>query len=213
MPQLSAATLLHTLDYAGTAVFAVSGVLAAGRKSLDLLGVAVIAMVTAIGGGTLRDLLLDRTPFWFTDTGYLLTTLAATGATVLLLRWRHPSDRWLQSADALGLAMFSISGAQIAERAELPGLIVVVLATITGTFGGVLRDVLCNDIPMILRRGNIYATTVIIGASVYVLLQDWGAGRGIATAVGMVMIAGLRLAAIAYGLSLPVLTIQDRDEH
>jgi uncharacterized membrane protein YeiH len=204
--------LLHALDYAGTAVFAVSGVLAAGRKSLDLLGVVVIAMVTAIGGGTLRDLMLDRTPFWFTDTGYLITILVSAAATILLLRWRYPSERWLQVADALGLAMFSISGAQIAERAGLPGIIVVVLATITGTVGGITRDVLCNEIPLLLRRGNIYGTAVIAGASIYVLLQGWGVERVISTAVGMITIAGLRLAAIAFGLTLPVLTIDARTD-
>lgn len=210
LPTPSPALLLQALDYAGTAVFAISGVLAAGRKSLDLLGVVMIATVTAIGGGTLRDLLLNRTPFWFTDPGYLVTILCAAAATMVYLRWRHPAEGALQVADAIGLALFSISGAQIAERAELSGLIVVVLATITGTFGGVIRDVLCNDIPLLMRRGSIYGTAVIAGASVYVIAQDLGSGRTIASALGMLTIAGLRLAAIAFGLTLPVLTIEDR---
>lgn len=205
-------TLPHALQYLGTAVFAVSAVLAAGRKGLDLLGVAVIAVMTATGGGTVRDVLLGRTPFWFTDTGYLVTILVTAGATVLMLRWRHPSERLLQIADALGLALFSISGARIAEAAGLPGLIVVVLATITGTFGGVLRDVLCNDIPLLLRPGTIYGTAVIAGASLYVLLQSFGVSRDTAGFAGMILIAGLRLAAIARNIQLPVLTIREPPE-
>lgn len=204
-------TLPHALQYLGTAVFAVSAVLAAGRKGLDLLGVLVIALITATGGGTVRDLLLDRTPFWFTDTGYVVTILLSGCATVVLLRWRHPSERVLQIADALGLALFSISGARIAEAAGLPGLIVVVLATITGTFGGVLRDVMCNDIPLLLRPGTIYGTAVIAGATLYVLLQSAGVPRDTAAYAGMVVIAGLRLAAIARNISLPALTIRDTD--
>ena len=204
-------TLPHALQYLGTAVFAVSAVLAAGRKGLDLLGVLVIALITATGGGTVRDLLLDRTPFWFTDTGYVVTILLSGCATVVLLRWRHPSERVLQIADALGLALFSISGARIAEAAGLPGLIVVVLATITGTFGGVLRDVMCNDIPLLLRPGTIYGTAVIAGATLYVLLQSVGVPRDTAAYAGMVVIAGLRLAAIARNISLPALTIRDTD--
>lgn len=204
-------TLPQALQYLGTAVFAVSAVLAAGRKGLDLLGVLVIALITATGGGTVRDLLLDRTPFWFTDTGYVVTILLSGCATVVLLRWRHPSERVLQIADALGLALFSISGARIAEAAGLPGLIVVVLATITGTFGGVLRDVMCNDIPLLLRPGTIYGTAVIAGATLYVLLQSAGVPRDTAAYAGMVVIAGLRLAAIARNISLPALTIRDTD--
>lgn len=204
-------TLPHALQYLGTAVFAVSAVLAAGRKGLDLLGVLVIALITATGGGTVRDLLLDRTPFWFTDTGYVVTILLSGCATVVLLRWRHPSERVLQIADALGLALFSISGARIAEAAGLPGLIVVVLATITGTFGGVLRDVMCNDIPLLLRPGTIYGTAVIAGATLYVLLQSAGVPRDTSAYAGMVVIAGLRLAAIARNISLPALTIRDTD--
>jgi uncharacterized membrane protein YeiH len=201
--------LPHALEYAGTAVFAVSAVLAAGRKNLDLLGVLVIAVMTATGGGTVRDLLLDRTPFWFTDTGYLVTILVTACATVLMLRWRHPSERVLQIADALGLALFSISGARIAETAGLPGLIVVVLATITGTFGGVLRDVLCNDIPLLLRPGTIYGTAVIAGASLYVLLQSLGVSRESSAFAAMAVIAGLRLIAIARNITLPALRIPD----
>src|SRR6185503_7132578 len=101
------------LDYAGVAVFAISGALAAARKKLDVLGVVIIATVTAIGGGTLRDVLLDRPVFWIVQPGYLYAIAAAALATIVWTRWLKPPDRALAIADALGLAMFSISGAQI----------------------------------------------------------------------------------------------------
>ncbi|MEQ1438383.1 trimeric intracellular cation channel family protein [Fontimonas sp. SYSU GA230001] len=207
---MSPSSLLHFLDFAGVAVFAVSGALAAGRKSLDLLGVVVIAIVTSIGGGTLRDLLLDRTAFWIADPRYLVTIIGAALFTVVYVRFRRPPDKALQYADALGLALFSIAGAQIAESSGLGGLIAVVMGTITGVFGGVLRDVLCAEIPMILRKGNIYATAAIAGASLYVVLQDAGLARPWAAAAGMATIAGLRIAAIAWNLTLPVFTLSER---
>lgn len=136
--------VLYLLDLIGVAVFAVSGALAAGRKQMDLLGVAVIATVTAIGGGTLRDILLDRNPvFWIEDPTYLLVILAAAALTLLYARFHKPPRTSLLIADALGLALFTISGAQLAEEQKLSAVIVVLMGTITGTAGGVLRDVLC----------------------------------------------------------------------
>lgn len=205
-------SLLHLLDYAGVAVFAISGALAAGRKSLDLLGVVVIALVTSTGGGTLRDLLLDRRPvFWIGQPAYLVVIIAAALLTVPYVRLRRPPLASLQVADAFGLAFFSIAGAQVAENAQQPGLIVVVMATITGVFGGVIRDVLCAEIPMILRKGNIYATAVIVGAALYVALQAAAIPRLYAALAGTVTISGLRLAAIAWNLTLPVFSLPDED--
>lgn len=203
-------SLVRILDFAGVGVFAVSGALAAGHKRLDLVGVAVIATVTAIGGGTLRDLLMNRAVFWFADPAYLAAIFIAAPLTMLYVRYRDPPLRQLEIADALGLALFSISGARVAETAALPGLIVVVVATITGTFGGVLRDVLCNEIPMILQRGNMYASTVVVGASLYVLLQTLGVDRDLASYAGMASIAALRLAAIWWNLTLPVFDLERR---
>lgn len=202
-------SLLYLLDLLGVAVFAVSGALAAGRKSLDLLGVIVIAIVTSIGGGTLRDLLLDRQAFWITDPSYLIAIIAAALFTIVYVRYRRPPDKALQIADALGLALFTISGARIAETAGLGGLIVVVMGTITGVFGGVLRDVLCAEIPLIFRKGTIYATAAIAGASLYVMLQWAQVGTALAAGLGMLLIAGLRLAAIQWRISLPVFSLPE----
>lgn len=207
---MTAIQLLHVLDYAGVAVFAISGALAAGRRSMDWLGVMVIAIVTSIGGGTLRDLLLDRTAFWIRDPGYLMTILGAALFTMVYARFQRAPEKALAIADAFGLALFSISGAQIAESAHHPGLIVVVMGTITGVFGGVIRDVLCAEIPMILRKGSIYGTAVIVGASIYVLLQQAGIDRSLASLAGMTAIATLRLSAIYFNLTLPVFTVRER---
>lgn len=197
--------ILYFLDLLGVGVFAVSGALAAGRKSLDLLGVVVIAVVTAIGGGTLRDVLLDRHPvFWIENPIYFGVIVISAALTLLYTRYRHPPLRALLIADAFGLALFSISGAQIAERANLADVIVILMGAITGVAGGVVRDILLAEIPLILRRGNIYATAAIAGIGVYLVLQHLGVDRPVASFTGMATIAVLRIAAIVLGLTLPV---------
>jgi uncharacterized membrane protein YeiH len=206
---VEAGDLLRLTDLLGVAVFAISGALAAGRKSLDLLGVVVVATVTAIGGGTTRDVLLDRHPvFWIADPAYLIViTVAALGTVAYSRRYRAPRNA-LAIADALGLAFFVIGGAQIAEAVHLPAISVIVMGVVTGTFGGVVRDVLTNEIPMILRRGELYATTAIVGVAAYLLLTPFMA-RPLAAMLGMVVIVLLRLASILWGLRLPVFTLPD----
>jgi len=200
--------VLYTLELLGVVVFAISGALAAGRKQLDLLGVVVTAVVTAIGGGTLRDVLLDRHPvFWIENPTYLGVILGATFLTILYTKFFQPPHKALLVADALGLALFSISGAQIAEQASLANIIVVLMGTMTGTAGGVLRDVLLADIPVILRKGQLYATTSIVGILVYLMLQQIGLVQAVAAILGMVTVATLRLSAIIWGLMLPIFSL------
>jgi uncharacterized membrane protein YeiH len=209
-PQEQQMTILQLIDMLGVSVFAVSGALAAGRKSLDLLGVVVIATVTAVGGGTTRDLLLDRNPvFWIDDPIYLVVAAAAALLTVAYTRWRHAPAKALAIADAIGLGFFVIAGAQIAERLYLPGIIVVVMGVVTGVAGGVVRDVLTAEIPMILRRGELYATTAIIGVSIYLLLAAVGIPSPIPAIAGVLTIVVLRLAAIFWSLRLPVFTLPE----
>jgi uncharacterized membrane protein YeiH len=201
--------LLYTLDLIGVAVFAISGALAAGRKRLDLLGVVVLALVTAVGGGTIRDVLLDRHPiFWLADSAYLIVIVASALLTVAYVRWRPPPAAALLYADAVGLAMFSVSGALIAERAGLPAVAGIVLGTVTGAAGGVVRDVLSAEIPHVLRRGNLYASAAIAGTATYFALVTLGAGRGVSTWAGMIIVAGVRLASIAWRLQLPVFALE-----
>ncbi len=198
----------YTLELLGVAVFAVSGVLAAGRKGLDALGVAVIAIVTAIGGGTLRDLLLGRHPiFWIDDTTYLWVILAATLVTIGYVRLWIATRRALLVADALGLAFFTIAGVQIAQQAGVSDLIAVLMGAITGVAGGVCRDVLSAEIPLVMRPGRLYATAAIVGAASYVLLVGWGLTPDAAALAGMGGTAGLRLAAILWGLELPAVRL------
>lgn len=203
-------TLVRVLDLVGIGVFAVSGALAAGRKRLDLLGVFVLASVTAIGGGTVRDLLLDRHPmFWLSDATYLGVIATAVAITFAYVHYRPPPLASLLVADALGLALFSIAGAQIAQQAGLPPAAVVVLGTVTGVGGGVIRDVLSAEIPFVLRRGNLYASTVILGIAVYLVLESVGVGRQSASLVGMALVAGVRFAAIRWELALPVFEVSE----
>ncbi|HEU5013369.1 MAG TPA: trimeric intracellular cation channel family protein [Roseiflexaceae bacterium] len=196
--------LLYYLDLAGVAVFAVSGVLAARDRDLDLLGVIVVAAITAIGGGTLRDLLLNRHPiFWITDTWYLIVIIASALLTVAYVRIRPPPRVTLLVADALGLALFALSGAQLAEAARCPALIVVLMGTMTGVTGGILRDVITARIPLILQR-DIYATAAIVGVAAYLAMQALGMPRPVAFGGGMIVVVALRLIAIRWGLHLPV---------
>lgn len=205
--------LLYALNLVGVAVFAVSGALAAGRKRLDLLGVVVLAAVTAMGGGTLRDLLLDRSPtFWIRDPTYLLVILAAALGTLVYVRFREPPRGSLLVADGLGLALFTISGAQLAEQAGHGAVIIVLMGVITGVAGGVIRDLLTAEVPLILRRGNLYATAAIAGAAAYPLLQSAGASRSAAALIGMTIIAALRFAAIVWRLQLPVFHLPEPPE-
>lgn len=196
--------LLYVLDLLGVAVFAVSGALAAGRAGLDLLGVLVIASVTAIGGGTLRDLLLNRHPiFWIRDPTYLVVIWGTALATVVYVGSLPPPGSALLLADAFGLALFAISGAQIAEAAGLSPIITVLMGTMSGVAGGVLRDILTAQVPLILR-GDIYATAAIVGISAYLALQAIRLPRAWALGAGLTTVVVLRLLSIVWGLQLPV---------
>lgn len=201
--------LLYTLDLIGVAVFSASGALAAGRKRLDLLGVIVLGLVTAVGGGTIRDVLLARHPiFWLADSAYIIVIVVSALVTVAYVRWRPPPAATLLYADAIGLAMFSVTGAQIAERAGLPPLAGIVLGTVTGSAGGVVRDILSAEIPLVLQRGNLYASAAISGTAVYFILVSLGVARGLATWAGMIVVVSVRVASIIWGLKLPVFALE-----
>ncbi len=195
--------ILFILDLFGVAVFAISGALAAGRKSLDLLGVVIIAVVTAVGGGTTRDLLLDRHPvFWIADPTYLLVIIIASLFTIWYTQYNEPPEKALLIADALGLAVFTILGAQVTQEIVSNSVIIIIMAAITGTVGGLIRDVLSNEIPLILRR-DIYATAALAGASIYLLLQLSALEPTLNIVLAMFVVIGLRVAAIQWDLHLP----------
>jgi len=166
--------------------------------------VAVIAVVTGIGGGTLRDLLLGRAPvFWVRNPIYLWVILGAAAFTVLYVRFRTPPLHALEIADAFGLALFSVSGAQIAEGFTRRGIIIVLMGTLTGVAGGAVRDVLCAEIPMVLRNRQLYATAAIAGAAGFYLGDRLGLVSPLPAILGMAIAVALRFGSIYGGLRLP----------
>lgn len=195
----------YTFDLIGVFVFAISGALAAGRRRLDLLGVLVLAAVTAVGGGTIRDVLLDRHPiFWLADSMYFYVIIFSVLGTITYVKYARVPGRTLDVADALGLALFSVNGARIAVNAGMPTASAVLLGAITGAAGGLLRDILTAQVPVILQRGSLYATAAIAGTTLYLVLEGIGVDGRVAGYTGMAVVAGLRLSAIWWGLSLPV---------
>lgn len=200
--------LLVVLDLLGVAAFAVSGALAGLLARLDLFGVLVLASITAVGGGTIRDLLLGHRPvFWVRDAGPLFAILAATAVTVVWVQVLPVPRNAVLVADAFGLALFAISGAQVAEKANCRPLVTVLMGTLTGVGGGVVRDVLSAKVPLILRQ-DIYATAAIVGIALYLVLRALKVPTGAAFVAGVVTVAAARLAAIAYDLHLPVIGIE-----
>ena len=163
--------------------------------------------MTAVGGGTARDVLLGRHPiFWTADASFLYVIVGSVIVTIGYVRFRPPPDQLLRIADAVGLAVYSIVGAELAAQAGRPTVVVVVMGTVTGTAGGVLRDLLCNDVPILFREGYLYATAAMVGATFYVVLKS---EIGVANAgyLGMLVVAGLRLGSIALRWNLPRFTL------
>ena len=197
------APLIYVLDLAGTFVFALSGGLAAARIRLDPFGFAVVAIVTGLGGGTLRNLLLDLHPVtWMADPSYLLGCLAAAGITFAWARLLESRLLWLRIADALGLGLFAVAGTQVALAAGTHGGIAIMMGVTTAIVGGMIRDILCNEVPLVLQK-EIYALAALLGAALYVGLDAIGAGTWLAAGVAFIACTGLRLAAIRWNLSLP----------
>jgi len=195
--------LLRWADPLAIAVFAASGALVASRKRLDPVGFILIAIVTGFGGGTVRDLLLGRTPvFWLGAPG-LLAICAVVGIAVFSFAHRLESRfHALLWADAVGLSLYAVVGADTALRAGANPWAAVLLGTITATFGGILRDILCHELPLILRK-EIYATAAAAGAALFVTLTQAGAPQEAAMAAGIALAFAIRAAAIRTGWSLP----------
>ncbi len=196
-------SLLVFLDYFGIAVFALSGALTAGHKKLDVFGVMVVALITCLGGGTLRDVILDARPVvWVEQPAYLYVGLGSALAAFLLARyWRLPM-RTLEVCDAIGLAFFTLAGLQKAQSLGHSADIALLMGVMTGVAGGIMRDVLCNEIPLIFHR-EIYATAALAGGGLFLLLQSLGVAGSIALLLGMMTTLALRLTGIFFGLSLP----------
>ncbi len=190
-------------------MFAASGALLAGRKRLDLFGVVVIGLVTAVGGGTLRDLLLGATPvFWVRHPTYVAVAVLAVVVVLVGARWLGRRRGPLLVADACGLALFSVLGAREALAAGASPAIAVAMGVMTGVAGGLMRDVLCGEMPLILRQ-EVYATAALTAAGVFVGLTALGVGGDAPLWGGILAGLGLRLAAIRWGFSLPIFALPD----
>jgi uncharacterized membrane protein YeiH len=201
--------LPYFLELLAVGVFAVSGCLAAGRKAFDPVGVVVISVVTAVGGGTVRDLLLGRHPIaWTADPNYLYTILASVAFTVAYVRFRPPPNGILLIADGIGLSVYAIVGAQLAEDKGCPAVVAVAMGAVTGTAGGTVRDILCNDVPILFTSGYLYATAAVLGATLYVGLEG-PVGRDAAAYTGMAVVGALRAGAIVYHWDLPRWKLDD----
>ena len=195
--------MLYWVGLAAVAVSALTGVLDAGRKKMDLVGVTMVGCATALGGGTVRDLLLDRPVFWIGDQTYLVVALVTTLAVFFAVRGLRLPPRLFLIPDAVGLALFTIVGTQVALEWQAPWLVASLLGVITGVVGGVLRDVLCNEVPLVFVRGELYASAAWFGALVLVGLQALGLSPVAAAWIGMAAVLAARLLAMAYRITLP----------
>jgi uncharacterized membrane protein YeiH len=195
----------YVLEHFGVGVAAITGVLAAHGKKVDLFGVIVLAVVTAFGGGTVRDLCLGSTPvFWIQDPRFLLNATAVAVVTFFAAKVHHFPETVLLVADAFALAFFTMAGAKKSLLLGTGATDAVAMGVITGVAGGVIRDVLTGEIPLVFRqRIYLYATAALVGAVVFVSLQRWHPDQHANVIIGVLTTLGLRLGAIRWKLSLP----------
>ncbi len=198
------ATFLTTLDWFGTAVFAVTGALVASRKRMDIAGFMLLAAATGIGGGSVRDAMLGALPvFWVREPVYLAICLVVAVATFFLAHIPESRYRVLLWLDAAGLALFCVVGAEKALVAGAGGFVAVAMGVVSATLGGVIRDVLGGESPLILRK-EIYVTAALAGAFAYVALAAAGVPKAAAALAGFAVCFAIRALALHYGWSLPV---------
>jgi uncharacterized membrane protein YeiH len=198
--------MLTIIEIGAIIAFAVSGLIEAARRRMDIVGVFTVAFVTAFGGGTLRDVLLDRRPlFWVQHQEYvwLVLILTLVGPPVLGLMRHRWADRVMQVTDAIGLGLFAVSGAALAMAAEMPLIVVVMMGVVTGVFGGVLRDVLCNEIPVVFQDHRPYALCAFVGGWIFVGVDAAGAESWLSLLMGAGATTGIRLLALALDWRIP----------
>ncbi|HEX5338026.1 MAG TPA: trimeric intracellular cation channel family protein [Gallionella sp.] len=195
--------LIYFLDLCAVAVCAITATLEARRRELDLFGVIVIAIISGIGGGTVRDILLGRLPvYWIHDPVYVVVGMVAGTLTFFLGRHLRLPKNFFLIPDAVGLALFTVIGTSVALKLDAPWLIASLMGVITGVFGGVIRDILCNEIPLIFRT-DIYATASLAGALLLVAFDYFDVSREPAILLSMACIIAIRLAAIRWHIHLP----------
>jgi uncharacterized membrane protein YeiH len=196
---------IQTIDILGTIAFAISGVLVAMSKRMDPFGVFIIAFVTAVGGGTLRDLLLGATPvFWMINMTFIyVIAIAATIAILFRNQLKH-LRRSLFLFDTIGIGLYTVIGIEKGLNVGLHPMICIALGTITACFGGVIRDILSNEIPVIFRK-EVYATACIFGGVTYFILREFIGDQNIVFAIALSVVIAIRLLAVIFKISLPTI--------
>jgi len=195
--------LFNILDILGTAAFATSGALSAMNRKLDVFGIFIIAFVTGIGGGTVRDILIGNTPVtWMDNIIYLYLILIVTILTIIFRKKINYLKTSLFLFDTIGLGIFTIIGVETGIQNNLNPIISVTLGVMTGTFGGVIRDILCNEIPVIFRK-EIYATACLVGGGVFIILRKLGVEMEIIYIVTSLIVIIIRLVVVKFKISLP----------
>ena len=196
-------SLFNILDVLGTIAFAISGALSAMNRRLDVFGIFIIAFVTAIGGGTIRDVLIGSTPVtWMENTVYVYLIGVVTIFAIVFRNKLNYLKKSLFLFDTIGLGVFTITGVETGIQNGLDPIISVALGAMTGTFGGVIRDILCNEIPVIFRK-EIYATACLIGAMAYIILYNLEVDPDIIYLVTSLTVISIRLFVVKYHLTLP----------
>ncbi len=194
---------LYAIDLAGTLVFAISGALAAADKKFDIFGATVMALVTAVGGGTLRDVMIGSTPVgWMQDLNYLYCILIAVLISFFFKKHILRLRKTMFLFDTIGIGLFTVLGAQKTLDIGLAPIIAVLMGTVSAVFGGVLRDVLSNEVPLILRK-EIYATACLAGGGMFVLLGQVNVHQNLRISLSIGVVMGVRLLAIWKSWSLP----------
>lgn len=197
-------SIISFLGYAGVFSFAMSGLLAAAEKKLDVFGGFIIAFVTALGGGTLRDTLLNLEISWVERPLYIYIVIAGAITALVLKKYVKRIRKTLFLFDTIGIALFTITGVQIALQNSTHGIVILIFGVMTATFGGVIRDILCNEIPLIFRR-EIYATACIAGALCYIGLNYFDVSELVNTILSATIIITVRTLAVVKGYRFPLL--------
>lgn len=195
---------IQLVDYAGTFAFAISGIRLASAKKFDWFGAYVVGLVTAIGGGTTRDIFLGITPFWMVQPSYLVVTAFALLSVILFGKFLIKLNNTFFIFDAIGLGLFVVVGIERSLAAEFPFWVAIVMGMITGSVGGVIRDILINEVPLIFRK-DIYALACVLGGLVYYLCHIAGLNENLTHILSATSVIAMRLIAVKFHLSLPVL--------
>jgi uncharacterized membrane protein YeiH len=205
---MSNSTFLYIVEIIGTFAFAISGIRMAARKRFDLFGAYVVGLVTAIGGGTLRDVLLDVTPFWMSDSIYLIITAVALLLVIVLRKNILRFENTFFIFDTIGLALFVVVGIQKSIVLGFPFWVAVIMGTLTGAFGGILRDILVNEEPLIFRK-DIYASACIFGGVVYWVSFRMGVNDILTQILAAAGVIATRIMAVRFKWTLPTLKSEE----